>query len=408
MDPHTETNNQPNQTPARGSRPLIPQRHHLDERTGVANVARHQAQHIYEQNPPNQLKEEPVIENSEPAETETTEETNPYMQTHQPTFDWEQYHTAWQQYYQQYYHRYYSQQLEEAKAATPLQNPEEDTHAQQATAITGGDNLGDAPKSRLQSLRDDLLATVSDRAKKVGKSQHIIPIASALIVGLLFVFLQYNRVLVAKVEAFVSPGSTVNVSDTIIVDPAANANVGSDPKLIIPKINVNIPVIYSVTTIEESAIQNALKNGTVHYNLPGANSTPGQDGNGVILGHSSNDVFDPGSYKFAFVLLDKLQNGDLFYMNYEGKRYVYKVNDKKIIKPSEWRTLQQTTGKPTMILVTCTPIGTAEKRLLVYGEQISPDPTSAAAKPANNEDSNPAEIPGNSPTFFERLKDLLF
>lgn len=414
MDPNTETNKHQKQTPARGSAPLVPQRHHLDERTGAANVARHQAQHIYEQNPPNQLtKEEPVPIATQPeSEPETVtqeaaEDTNPYMQTHEPTFDWQTYHTAWQQYYQQYYHRYYSQQLEDAKATLPEETPKDTDH--QPHAVTGSDRLDDAaPKTRFQSLRDDLLATVQDRAKKVGKSQHIIPIACALVVGLLFVFLQYNRALVAKVEEFVSPGSTVSVSDTIIVDPAANTNVGNDPKLIIPKINVNIPVVYSVTTIEESAIQTALENGTVHYNLPGANSTPGQDGNGVILGHSSNDVFDQGSYKFAFVLLDKLQNGDLFYMNYEGKRYVYKVNDKKIIKPSEWRTLQQTTGKPTMILVTCTPVGTAEKRLLVYGEQISPDPTSAATKPANNEDSNPAEIPGNSPTFFERLKDLLF
>jgi len=372
-----------------------------DARLGAANIARHQAQHIYEQSPPNQLKEEP-----KPEPTLQEEQSNPYMQTHQPTFDWQQYHTAWQQYYQQYYHRYYSQQLEDARA-TPQEEAPAETE-QPAGAITGSDSLGSIPKTRFQSLRDDLLATVSDRAKKVGKSQHIIPIASALIVGLLFIFLQYNRIVVAKVEAFISPGSTVDVSDTIILDPSANANVGNDPKLIIPKINVNVPVVYSVTTVEDSAIQTALEQGVVHYNLPGANSTPGQDGNGVVLGHSSNDVFDPGGYKFAFVLLDKLQNGDLFYMNYQGKRYVYKVSDKKIIKPTEWRTLQQTTDKPTMILVTCTPAGTAQSRLLVYGEQISPDPASASAKPANNEDSNPAAIPGNSPTFFERLKELLF
>lgn len=407
MDPNTENSNQLNHTPARGHSPIVPQRHMATDRLGAANVARHQAQHIYQQDPPNQLKEEPPVEQTEEQTPEEEQATNPYMQTHQPTFDWQQYHTAWQQYYQQYYHRYYSQQLEEARAAQTEQPPEQATHKKPHT-ITGSDHMGDAPKTRFQSLRDDLLATVSERAKKVGKSQHIIPIASALIVGLLFIFLQYNRILAANIEAFISPGSTVNVSDTIIVDPSANANVGNDPKLIIPKINVNVPVIYSVTTVEDSAIQNALENGVVHYNLPGANSIPGQDGNGVVLGHSSNDVFDPGGYKFAFVLLDKLQNGDLFYMNYEGKRYVYKVSDKKIIKPTEWRTLQQTTGKPTMILVTCTPAGTAENRLLVYGEQISPDPSSASAKPTNNEDSNPAEIPGNSPTFFERLKDLLF
>jgi sortase A len=95
-------------------------------------------------------------------------------------------------------------------------------------------------------------------------------------------------------------------------------------------------------------------------------------------------------------------------MNYLGKRYVYKVSDRKIIKPTEWRVLQQAKDKPQVVLVTCTPVGTAQSRLLVYGEQISPDPGTAAAQPKNNENSNPNTIPGNSPTFFERLHDLLF
>ena len=234
------------------------------------------------------------------------------------------------------------------------------------------------------------------------------PIVCAIIVGLLFLALQFNRLLVAQVEAYISPGSTVDLSNTVIVDPSTGANVGNDSRLIIPKINVSAPVIYSTTTVDENTIEKSLEGGVVHYNLPGANSVPGQAGNGVILGHSSNDVFDPGNYKFVFVLLDRLQNGDLFYMNYQGKRYVYKVTDKKIIKPTDWKVLLQNDGKPTIVLVTCTPAGTALNRLLVYGEQISPDPSTASAAPSNTQDANPAEIPGNSQTFFERLYNLLF
>lgn len=344
-----------------------------------------------------------------PTEQPKTEET-PYVQNPQPAYDWQQYHTAWQQYYQQYYERYYAQQIHAHRQQLQQQYADEakpEAPAALDHTITGSDVI-EEPKSRFQQVRDDLLAKVRDRADKFRKSSHFMPVLSALIVGALFLGLQYNRNVIAQVEAYVSPGSTVDVSDTFISDPSANADVGPEPKLLIPKINVNVPVVYDVATVDDKQVQAGLEKGVVRYNLSGANSLPGQTGNMVVLGHSSNDVFDPGAYKFTFVLLERLQPGDLFYMHYQGKRYVYKVSQKKIIKPTEWKVLQENNGKPNVILVTCTPTGTALNRLLVYGEQISPDPSSAAAKPSDAQETNPAEIPGNSPTFFERLGDILF
>ncbi len=365
-----------------------------DQRQGAANVARHQAEHIYQHNPPNQ----PV---AEPEHTQPQTNTNPYLQTHQPTYDWQRYHTAWQSYYQQYYQRYFQAQLlaEQQKEPPTLQ----DTQHHADGTITGSDNTF-VPRSRFQQVRDDLLGKVAERTRTFQKSNRFVPIMCGLVVVLLLLFVQFNRFLVAYVEGFISPGSTA--ANAIIVDPAANANVSADPRLIIPKINVNAPVVYSVTTVDERAIQAALQHGVVRYNLPGASSVPGQQGNTVILGHSSNDVFDPGSYKFAFVLIDRLQQGDVFYMNYQGKRYAYAVTRKAVIKPADWHTLQQNDGKPTVILVTGTPVGSATDRLLVYGQQISPDPGTASPAPANNQDANPDHIPGNSETFFERILGL--
>lgn len=346
----------------------------------TAETARQQAESIYRQDPPNQLQ--------------PTNDGQRYR-THRPNVDWQQYHAAWQQYYQQYYYRYYAQQLLDQRSRQQI--------------ITDSDSAAQQPaaSSRFRKLRNDLVAKVNARAQRFRRSNHFIPILSAVIVGLIFVFLQYNRVIAAQIEAFISPGSTVNVSDTTVIDPTT-ASVSSDPRLIIPKINVSVPVVYDVNTVDEKTIQSALDRGVVQYKLPGANSEPGQVGNTVILGHSSNDVFDSGNYKFAFVLIDRLDKGDLFYANYQGKRYIYKVTDKKVIDPTNWRILQQNNGKPTMVLVTCTPAGTSKSRLLVYGEQISPDPAAASAAPANKENANPATIPGNSQTFFERLWDIFF
>jgi hypothetical protein len=47
--------------------------------------------------------------------------------------------------------------------------------------------------------------------------------------------------------------------------------------------------------------------------------------------------------------------------------------------------------------------------LLVYGEQISPDPAAVASQSAQAPPTNtPDTIPGNSPTLFERLRDIFF
>lgn len=57
-----------------------------------------------------------------------------------------------------------------------------------------------------------------------------------------------------------------------------------------------------------------------------------------------------------------------------------------------------------MTLITCTPLGTALNRLLVTAEQVSPSPSEA--KPAPNAPSanqQSATMPGNSPTFIERV-----
>ncbi|HWZ65767.1 MAG TPA: sortase [Patescibacteria group bacterium] len=307
--------------------------------------------------------------------------------------DWQQYHTAWQQYYQQYYQRYYHNSYEQ-KQRLLLENA-----AQAAQPGLSDSN----PISQTKQLKKDLLGTVNKRAKKIRKSNHFIPLASALLVCLLFMFLQYNRLWVASAKAYVSPGSTVSNTDTILVDPTMSSSVGPESKLIIPKLNIDVPVVYDLRSLDNKTVQDALTRGVVNYRLPGADSAPGQAGNTVILGHSSNDVFDPGDYKFAFVLLDRLEPGDIFYLHYSGQRYIYRVSDKKIINPNQLGALQVSTSKPVATLVTCTPVGTALQRLLVFADQISPDPSKIAASSSLSPSAQPQNLPGNSPTLLDRL-----
>lgn len=378
----------------------IPQRQFVApaHQTTAAEVVRQQIDHIYDQAPPNQPAEQKAVE------------PNPYDRTHQENFDWRTYHSAWQQYYQQYYQRYYWQQLHSERqkmAATAADN----AVARDDNVVVGTDpNAPKTRKDKVDSLKHDIQNKVKERAEKVRKSHHFVPILSAVAVGLVFLFLQFNSVVFAQIQSYISPG-TIS-SDAITIDPSAAINVGPDPKLIIPKINVEVPVDYSVNTLSESQIQDSLRDGATHYALPGANATPGQNGNTVILGHSSNDIFNQGAYKFVFVLLDRLQPGDVFYLNYNGTRYVYKVTSTKVIDPTDVQALEIGSDKPYATLITCTPPGTALKRLLIFGEQISPDPS--GGKPANtstpaSNNSNKSNIPGDTePTLLDRIWQFFF
>lgn len=320
-----------------------------------------------------------IYTNDQPAQE------NPYQRTHQENFDWRTYHSAWQDYYKEYYRRYYSQIT--PQPAVPAEAP--------------------APEPTVASLKSDIRAKVTERAQKFKKSHHFIPIVSALGVGLLFLLIQFNGILFAQVRAYVSPGELEGKS-IVVTDPTTSLAVGPEPRLIIPKINVDVPVDYDVTALDDATVQVSLKDAIVHYKVPGADSLPGQNGNALFLGHSSNDVFAGGDYKFALVLADRLEPGDTYYLHYNSVRYTYKVTEKKIINPDQVDQLITPRDKPMATLITCTPPGTALKRLLVFAEQISPDPASATAAPTEEQVPSTDQIPGNSPTLVERILDIFF
>jgi LPXTG-site transpeptidase (sortase) family protein len=154
-------------------------------------------------------------------------------------------------------------------------------------------------------------------------------------------------------------------------------------KLLIPKINVDAPIVYDEPSFADWKVQTALRRGPVHF---GTTALPGQAGNMVVVGHSSGVAWAPGDYKFVFTLLDKLTVGDRILLDYKGTRYIYKVSETKVVKPSDLSVVQSTT-KPQLTLITCTPVGTSTNRLVVIAKQVSPKPETAT--PINSEDVKP-------------------
>ena len=397
--------------------PLVPQRSFLhgepaarrdtSTREAAANIARDQLDSIYGGNSRTPTPHTtPVTPQAEPTSAEPTQNTA-YERTHTPTVttipadQWQKYHSAWQDYYKQYYERYYMSKVSQASA----QSTQDSVHASASpqpddTASSNSAPRGFSQTEAMAELRDSLMGKLRHTARRARGSRHFFPIAAACGVVILFLFLQYNRVLMSNVQAYISPGN-VNPAN-FIVAPSTELAVGPEPKIFIPKINVEAPVIYD-TTPDYDAQMKAMENGVAYFGIPGANSKPGQIGNTVISGHSSNDILDKGDYKFIFARLEQLEKGDSIYLNYEGKRYTYTITNMKVVAPTDVNALVYPTTKPELTLITCTPLGTSLNRLLVTAEQVSPSPTTALAAPANDTTAASAPMPGGSPTLLQRM-----
>ncbi|OQA53187.1 MAG: Sortase family protein [candidate division WS2 bacterium ADurb.Bin280] len=204
---------------------------------------------------------------------------------------------------------------------------------------------------------------------------------SGLIVGAFFVFINYegyskqlkwsyyreylNEPLPEKKDPSPTPLPSPTVEPTAVVDvlpvlEAPEINI-EDNRLIIDKIAVNAKVIWDVS---ENNIIEKLKDGVVHY---GGTSKPSDGGNIFLVGHSSNYSWIKSDYNSIFALLDKLVKGDRIELRREGRSYYYEVMETKIVSKDDVSVINNT-DKEILSLMTCWPIGTSLKRMVVISE----------------------------------------
>lgn len=147
-----------------------------------------------------------------------------------------------------------------------------------------------------------------------------------------------------------------------------------DNRLIIPKLDKNVPIIESDPEkllnadweTLENTFQGDLQSGVLHY--PGT-AEPGEAGNIFITGHSSYYLWDSGNYKDVFARLTQLEVGDDIIVYYDQQKYHYRVREKKEVKKDDVSVLSQT-DEHLLTLMTCTPLGTNLRRLIVVAEEV--------------------------------------
>ena len=121
----------------------------------------------------------------------------------------------------------------------------------------------------------------------------------------------------------------------------------------IPCISVDLPIYHGTST-------EVLERGIGHL---AASSFPigGKSTHAVLTGHTGL------SSAKLFTDLTEMKKGDLFFIHVLDKKLAYRVDQINVIRPENTRKLQIIDGKDYVTLLTCTPYGVNDHRLLVRG-----------------------------------------
>lgn len=125
--------------------------------------------------------------------------------------------------------------------------------------------------------------------------------------------------------------------------------------VLIPRIGLTMPVFHGTSKAVLSAGVGHLEGSS----LPVGGATT----HAVLSAHSGMENMR------AFDDIRLLKQGDVFGVRVLGDLYTYKVTSTEVVLPDQVDSIQIQSGKDLMTLVTCTPYGVNDHRLLVHGER---------------------------------------
>lgn len=116
---------------------------------------------------------------------------------------------------------------------------------------------------------------------------------------------------------------------------------------------IDVPALDLVLTVSAGTSQAALQKGPGLFETSGM---PDQAGANVsIAGHRTRGMF---------YYLDRLGEGDRIQITYDSCVFTYVYYDRKVVMPSDWSVICEQ-GFDCCTLITCTPIGAANRRMAV-------------------------------------------
>ena len=177
----------------------------------------------------------------------------------------------------------------------------------------------------------------------------------------------------------------------LITTPEREAYVDGEMTLIVPRLNLDIPVF-------DGNSEEVMSKGVGLYDygqLPGEGNR-----NTSIVGH--RDI-----YGQEFYYIDTIVSGDLLYLEYDGMQYTYEYESTEIVDAENWDPIR-VKEYPCLTLTSCDPIGTSLNRIIVTSRlvDISPIQEESHMPEVSSKEENPMEfVPQDNSPNSEMLPE---
>jgi LPXTG-site transpeptidase (sortase) family protein len=209
---------------------------------------------------------------------------------------------------------------------------------------------------------------------KACPSLRVIVASLLILLGLLVLSMSYGPILLAELRFAFRQHSASSTSQLVTNNLESNPQdlvieaVDKEFGIVIPKINVNAPIVENVDPFSSFDYQRQLAKGVAHAKGTGL---PDQERTMFLFAHASGDILMARRYNSVFYLLNKLAAGDQLVIYYRDAPYYYQVTASKEVAADAVNYLEED-QENDLILMTCTPPGTTWRRLLVLADKILP------------------------------------
>lgn len=162
------------------------------------------------------------------------------------------------------------------------------------------------------------------------------------------------------------PVGAAPVTAANVISPVATPVLDlSSGSVQIPAIKVDAPITWNIPLAQT---EDYLPKGAVHEE---GSALPGQNGNLVLTGHSSDYPWKKDPYGSLFSKVDALKIGDDITVTTKNASFTYKVSGTEVVTPDDGAVLNATPN-PTLTLITCYPLYTTWKRYIVHATLVTP------------------------------------
>ncbi|HMD57066.1 MAG TPA: class E sortase [Solirubrobacteraceae bacterium] len=165
---------------------------------------------------------------------------------------------------------------------------------------------------------------------------------------------------------------------------------GAVGRIEIPRIGASFVVVKGTDTED-------LKSGPGVYS---ETSFPGGEGTTAIAGHRT-------TYLAPFRHIDALRPGNLIRLEMPYAQLTYTVLGQRVVAPTDVQAAVANLGYNRLVLSACTPLFSAEKRLLVFARLAREDPRGAALRLPGGAIPRPVLVRAPQPPAPRRLPPVL-